>query len=155
MSIFAHHIIRINAMGCRKIVLDTNCLISSLSRRGQYYPVWKGLQTGKYVLCVSTEILEEYAEIITQKMSVEVATNVIHLLLESQYVELINPYFRLQLIKDDRDDDKFVDCAFAANATYIVSDDKHYDVLKDIDFPKLLVLKLKEFLGLLQSEDKK
>lgn len=140
-------------MASRKIVLDTNCLISSLSRRGQYYPVWKGLQTGKYVLCVSTEILEEYAEIISQKMSVEVAANVIHLLLESQYVELINPYFRLQLIKDDQDDDKFVDCAFAANATYIVSDDKHYDVLKDIEFPKLLVLKLKEFLGLLQSED--
>ena len=140
-------------MVSRKIVLDTNCLISSLSRRGQYYPVWKGLQTGKYVLCVSTEILEEYAEIISQKMSVEVAANVIHLLLESQYVELINPYFRLQLIKDDQDDDKFVDCAFASNATYIVSDDKHYDVLKDIEFPKLLVLKLKEFLGLLQSED--
>lgn len=140
-------------MASRKIVLDTNCLISSLSKRGQYYPVWKGLQAGKYVLCVSTEILEEYAEIISQKMSVEVAANVIHLLLESQYVELINPYFRLQLIKDDQDDDKFVDCAFAANATYIVSDDKHYDVLKDIEFPKLLVLKLKEFLGLLQSED--
>ena len=140
-------------MPSRKIVLDTNCLISSLSRRGQYYPVWKGLQTGRYVLCVSTEILEEYAEIITQKMSVEVATNVIHLLLESQFVELINPYFSLQLIKDDHDDDKFVDCAFAANATFIVSDDKHYDVLKDIEFPKLLVLKLKEFLGLLQSEN--
>lgn len=137
----------------RKIVLDTNCLISSLSKSGQYYPVWKGLQTGKYVLCVSTDILEEYAEIITQKMSVEVAANVIHLLLESQYVELINPYFRLHLIEADHDDNKFVDCAFAANATYIVSDDKHYDVLKDVDFPKLLVLKLKEFLGLLQSED--
>ena len=137
----------------RKIVLDTNCLISSLSRSGQYYPVWKGLQTGQYVLCVSTDILEEYAEIITEKMSVEVATNVIHLLLESQYVELINPYFSLHLIEADHDDDKFVDCACAANATYIVSDDKHYDVLKDIDFPKLLVLKLKEFLGVLESED--
>lgn len=86
-------------------------------------------------------------------MSVDVAVHVIHLLLESEYVELINPYFRLQLIEADHDDDKFVDCAFAANATYIVSDDKHYDVLKEIDFPKLLVLKLKEFLGLLQSED--
>ena len=85
-------------------------------------------------------------------MSVDVAIHVIHLLLESEYVELINPYFRLQLIEVDHDDDKFVDCAFAANATYIVSDDKHYDVLKEIDFPKLLVLKLKEFLGLLQSE---
>lgn len=85
-------------------------------------------------------------------MSVDVAIHVIHLLLESEYVELINPYFRLQLIEADHDDDKFVDCAFAANATYIISDDKHYDVLKEIDFPKLLVLKLKEFLGLLQSE---
>ena len=139
-------------MPSRRIVLDTNCLISSLSRRGQYYAVWKGLQNGEYILCVSTDILNEYAEIITQKMSVDVAIHVIHLLLESEYVELINPYFRLQLIEADHDDDKFVDCAFAANATYIVSDDKHYDVLKEIDFPKLLILKLKEFLGLLQSE---
>lgn len=139
-------------MPSRRIVLDTNCLISSLSKRGQYYAVWKGLQNGEYILCVSTDILNEYAEIITQKMSVDVAIHVIHLLLESEYVELINPYFRLQLIEVDHDDDKFVDCAFAANATYIVSDDKHYDVLKEIDFPKLLVLKLKEFLGLLQSE---
>lgn len=137
----------------RKIVLDTNCLIASLSKSGQYYPVWKGLQTGKYILCVSTDILEEYAEIITQKMSVNVATNVIHLLLESEFVELVNPYFSLRLIEADHDDDKFVDCAFAANATYIVSDDKHYDVLKEISFPQLLVLKLKEFLGLLKSEE--
>ena len=136
----------------RKVVLDTNCLIASLSRRGQYYPVWKGLQAGEYVLCMSTDILEEYAEIITQKTSVEVATNVIHLLLESEFVELVNPYFSLHLIEQDHDDDKFVDCAFAANAAFIVSDDKHYNVLQDIDFPKLLVLKLKEFLDLLQSE---
>lgn len=141
-------------MPSRRIVLDTNCLISSLSKRGQYYLVWKGLQTGKYVLCVSTDILEEYAEIIAQKMSVQVAMNVIHLLLESEFVELINPYFGLQLIEEDHDDDKFVDCAFAANATFIVSDDKHYNVLKDISFPKILVLKLKEFLGLLQTEEK-
>lgn len=140
-------------MSKKRIVLDTNCLISSLSRRGQYYPVWKGLQAGEYILCVSTDILEEYAEIITQKMSVQVATNVVHLLLESDFVELINPYFSLHLISADHDDDKFVDCAFAANATYIVSNDKHYDVLREIDFPKILVLKLKEFLGLLQSEN--
>lgn len=136
-----------------RIVLDTNCLIASLSRRGQFYPVWKGLQTGKYVLCVSTDILEEYAEKLTEKMSVEVASNVIHLILESENVELINPYFSLHLIEADHDDDKFVDCAFAANATYIVSDDSHFDVLKEIQFPKLLVLKLIRFLELLQSEE--
>ena len=136
----------------QKIVLDTNCLISSLSRRGQYYPVWQGFQTGQYVLCVSTEILEEYAEKIAEKMSIQVATNVIHLLLESQFVELINPYFSLHLIEADHDDDKFVDCAFAANATFIVSDDKHFEALKEIPFPKILVLKLKEFLVFLTKE---
>ena len=107
------------------------------------------------ILCVSTDILEEYAEIITQKMSVEVATNVIHLLLESKFVELIDPYFRLQLIEADHDDNKFVDCAFSANATYIVSNDKHYDVLKEVEFPQILVLKLKEFLRLLQADENK
>lgn len=141
-------------MSRRRIVLDTNCLISSLSKKGQYYPVWKGLQTGQYILCVSTEILEEYAEVIAQKMSAQVASSVIHLLLESSNVELINPYFSLHLIDADQDDNKFVDCAFAANATFIVSNDKHFDVLKVISFPKLIVLKLKEFLGLLQSDSK-
>lgn len=81
------------------------------------------------------------------------ARNVVDLLLKSHNVMFVTPHFKFGLITADHDDDKFVDCAFAANATYIVSDDKHYDVLKEISFPKLLVLKLKEFLGLLQQED--
>ena len=137
----------------RKIVLDTNCLIAALSRHSEYYPVWSEFQAGKYMLCVSNEILEEYEEIIEKKTSAIVAQNVINLLLKSNNVELVTPSFRFRLIEADHDDDKFVDCAFAANATYIVSDDKHFDVLKDISFPQLLVLKLKEFLGLLQLDN--
>ncbi|MBQ3656839.1 MAG: putative toxin-antitoxin system toxin component, PIN family [Bacteroidales bacterium] len=135
----------------KRIVLDTNVLISSLSRRGQYYSVWKGFQEGKYTLCISNEILEEYIEIIGQLMTPEIADSVANLLLKSENVELIHPHFRLGLITADPDDNKFVDCAFAANATYIVSNDSHYDVLRTIDFPVLLVLKLKEFLEKLQN----
>lgn len=137
----------------RKIVLDTNCPIASLSRHSDYYPVWSSFQTGKYILCVSNDILEEYQEIIEQKTSSIVAKNVIDLLLKSKNVEYITPHFKFGLIVADHDDDKFVDCAFAANATYIVSDDSHFDVPKDVEFPRLLVLKLKDFLGLLQTED--
>ena len=79
------------------------------------------------------------------------AKNVIDLLLKSKNVEYIMPHFKFRLIEADHDDDKFVDCAFAANATYIVSDDSHFEVLKEIQFPKLLVLKLKKFLELLQA----
>ena len=74
------------------------------------------------------------------------AENVVNTILESENVMRIDPHFHLHLITDDPDDDKFVDCAFAAQATYIVSNDTHYNVLKEIPFPKLLVLKLKTFI---------
>ena len=135
----------------RRVVLDTNVLIASLSRRGNYYPVWKGFQEGKYTLCISNDILEEYIEIIGEKMTPEIAEHVADLLLKSENVELIYPQFRLGLITADPDDNKFVDCAFAANATYIVSNDSHFDELNNVDFPLLLVLKLKEFLKKLQN----
>ena len=34
-----------------KVVLDTNCLIASISRRGNYYRIWSGLQNGDFVFC--------------------------------------------------------------------------------------------------------
>ena len=134
-----------------RIVLDTNCLLASLSRHSEYYPVWKGLQTGQYVLCLSNDILNEYEEIIGRKTSAEVAKNVVGLLLKSKNVEFVDAFFKWRLIEADHDDDKFVDCAFAANATYIVSDDKHFDVLKSIVFPRIAVLKLVQFLQTLQT----
>lgn len=136
-----------------KVVLDTNCLIASLSLHSEFYPVWKGLQIGKYTLCVSNEILNEYQEIIERKTSAAVARNVIAMLLKSRFVEMIDPFYRLNLIQTDHDDNKFVDCAFAANASFIVSDDKHFDVLSSIEFPRIMVMKLTNFLKLLLDPD--
>ena len=132
-----------------KIVLDTNCLLASLSRRGAYFNVWRGLQEGKYTLCVSNEILEEYEEIIAQKTSSVIASNVVQTLLNAPSVELIDAFFRFDLIKNDPDDNKFVDCAIAGNATFVVSNDSHFDVLKEIDFPKLILKSLQEFAAML------
>lgn len=135
----------------KRIVLDTNCLISSLSRTSSSYDVWKGLYEGKYILCVSNEILLEYQEIIGQKTTPEIAENVIQFLINSEYVEFVNTYYRFNLIAADRDDNKFVDCAIAANATYIVSNDKHYKPLREINYPRLFVLKMMEFVEILHS----
>ena len=134
-----------------KIVLDTNCLLASISSKSENFRIWKDFQTGKFVLCVSNEILEEYQEIIARKANASVAESVINAIVESEFVEFVDPQFHLGLISADHDDDKFVDCAFAANAIFIVSDDSHFDILKDISFPQLLVLKLKEFLRVLQQ----
>ena len=134
-----------------RVVLDTNSLLSSISRRGAAYSVWLGLQQGRYTLCVTNEILEEYEEVIGRKTTPGIARNVIDFIMQMRNVELIDPHFHWNLITADPDDNKFVDCAFAANATYIVSDDTHYDVLRDLAFPQILVMKLQAFIEKLKQ----
>ena len=129
----------------RYIVLDTNCLLQSLSRRSTYYKVWEDFILGRYTLCVSNEILAEYEEIIASHISPLAATITIETILRANNVIRVDAQFRFELIVVDHDDNKFVDCAIVSNADYIVSDDKHFNVLKNIPFPKIEVKKLQEF----------
>ena len=132
------------------IVLDTNCLLMSLSRRSRYYPVWRDFVDGKYTLCITNEILVEYEEILTQKVGPQIASNIIQALLDLPNTKMVQVYYHLHLITVDPDDDKFVDCAFKANAKYIVTQDHHYDVLRNTPFPKIEVVDIDEFLNILR-----
>ena len=134
-----------------RIVLDTNCLLASLSKKGAYFNVWKSLQQGKYTLCVSNEILEEYEEILAQNTNSVIASNVIQTLLNAPTVEQIETFYRFNLITQDPDDNKFVDCAFAANAEYLVSNDNHFKVLNHTPFPQLNLVKLADFLPIVST----
>ena len=127
------------------IVLDTNCLLRIISRRSEYYRVWEGFILGKYTLCVSTEILEEYEEIISSHMSSLAAQIVVETILRANNVKRVDAHFRFNLITADVDDNKFVDCAIAANAEFIVSDDSHFKVLQTVPFPRVRVRQLKDF----------
>ena len=86
-------------MPVNRIVLDTNCLLAILSRRGNYFSVWRGLHEGKYILCVSNDILEEYEEIISSKTNSVIASNVVQTLVNSPFVEFVNIYFHFPLIE--------------------------------------------------------
>lgn len=135
----------------KHIVLDTNCILQSISERSRYHKIWNDFLLGRYVLCVTTEILEEYEEIIGQKMSPFVAKIVIDIILRANNVLRVDAQYRFQLITADVDDNKFVDCAIVANAEFIVSDDAHFDILKQIPFPKVYVKKIAEFYEEIQS----
>ncbi|MBQ1752895.1 MAG: putative toxin-antitoxin system toxin component, PIN family [Paludibacteraceae bacterium] len=132
-----------------RVVLDTN-IICQIILPGLYnYDVWERFLDGDYTICYSNDILLEYEEILTKRYSYELAVSFIDLLKVSPNAQEVRVYFKLGLITADVDDNKFSDCAFAANATYIVSDDRHFNELDQIDFPKIEVLKLKDFKGLL------
>ena len=68
------------------------------------------------------------------------------LITNNPYTQFVTPYFHFKLIVSDPDDDKFVDCAIAANAKFVVTDDGHFDVLKQIDFPKVEIIGLDDMI---------
>ena len=135
----------------RRIVLDTNCLLQAISRRSRFYPIWRDFIQGRYELCVTTEILDEYEEILSRYTSPIVGRMVVEAILRANNVIRVDAQFRFGLIESDPDDNKFVDCSIVANAEYIVTDDAHFDVLKDIPFPRVLVMTAESFLAELEQ----
>ena len=128
-----------------RVVIDTNCLIASISPEGGYYWLYEAFEAEKFEWLISNEILTEYFETLTVRYSEQTALLVYSILSAAVNATFTEPYFKWQLIDADPDDNKFADLAVAANANYLVTNDKHFNILKTTDFPKLNVLSLDEF----------
>lgn len=130
----------------RKIVLDTNALLQILGRYSKYHILWDKFINDDYILCCSNEILCEYEEILKESASAKTANLFFDVIEFSENVVRKDPFFKLNLIKRDPDDNKFVDCAFACQADYVVTDDSHFNDLQSVDFPQITVKSLDQFL---------
>ena len=134
-----------------RVVIDTNQFLSSISPKSTSHWLYQSIFSGQFTLCVTTDILDEYDEIIEWGFRRrDVADSVFEALINSPFVEKINVSFFWWFIIVDPDDNKFSDCAIAAGADYLVTEDRHFDILKDIDFPKVNVISLDEFRQILE-----
>ena len=132
-----------------RIVLDTNVFLVSVLPRHKYWWVFQALLDQEYELLVSNEILTEYLEKCVEKYGLDDSEEKLDFLVDFPNVSLVTPSYHWQFIHSDPDDDKFVDCAVAGNADFIVTNDGHFKVLKGIQFPRLEVLSIGEFEQLL------
>lgn len=135
------------------IVLDTNVLLMAISAKNVYHRVWLDFLSGKYKLCITNEIIEEYLEVISRNINTLVAEKIVAAILNRENTIKLDPHFRFNLIEDDKDDNKFSDCAVAGNASYIVTEDHHFNVLKNIKFPSITVIGIDDFILILNSYD--
>ena len=133
----------------RRVVIDTNCLLVILPSKSPYHQVWTDFLEGRLEICVSTEVLYEYEEILSEKTSSYFADIIIKTLINRTNLIRVTPTWHFNLIEVDPDDNKFVDCAVSGNAKYIVTEDSHYKVLRDIDFPKVDIIKLDDIMQIL------
>jgi putative PIN family toxin of toxin-antitoxin system len=129
-----------------KVVLDTNSLLVSIGRKSKYRPIFDALLDGKITLLISNDIVNEYVEKLEEKANAIIAANILDFMMRSPDVEKIEIYFKWSIITKDEDDNKFVDCALNGQANYLVTDDKHFNVLKRIGFPPIQVIRTEDFL---------
>lgn len=134
-----------------RVVIDTNVLLVSISPNSKYHWLVGAISNNKFDIYITNEILSEYEEILGRYFNENVVENYIKALIEYNNVIPTLVYFKFDIITDP-DDNKFLDCAFASNAHFLVSNDKHFDVLKTTDFPKISLLKLEEFKQMLIEE---
>lgn len=136
-----------------KLVIDTNCLIQCVSRRSRYHDLWMSFIDGRNFLCVTTEILNEYVEILQRETTENFASLVLEVILNNPHTLFINTFYKFNLITSDPDDNKFIDCAVAAGAKYIVTEDHHYDVLGNVKFPKVAIVGLDEAIQMISNKN--
>jgi putative PIN family toxin of toxin-antitoxin system len=113
------------------VCLDTGIFLQIFGRRQPFYLVLRALLDGRLTLAVSTEILLEYEEIISRLSGAKRWRDTAALLniLTALHGNIlrINPQFRFAVIADDPDDNKFCDCAVAAEADYVITEDNHFE----------------------------
>jgi putative PIN family toxin of toxin-antitoxin system len=132
-----------------RVVLDTNVLLVSISSKSKYHWIFESLLKSEYELYITNDILTEYEEIISNKFSLSAAKNIIRALLLLPNVLKVDIYYNWNMISVDPDDNKFVDCAVVANADLLTTHDKHFSILKNIEFPKVSVVDTEMFKSII------
>jgi putative PIN family toxin of toxin-antitoxin system len=133
-----------------QIVLDTNIIVSALSKTSNYHSIIEAYYNDEFALCISNEIILEYEEVLKNKYNEKTAEIFINAILLNTSTKFSTIHYKWQLIYKDLDDNKFVDCALQNNAI-LVTNDKHFNSVKYSKFPTLSIINLNEFIELLKS----
>ncbi len=122
-----------------KVVIDTNVFVSSFfgGNPRKIIDLWK---KGKISLCVSKNILDEYIEVL-QRIGLGDGREVEELL--SLFAKGFNILFttktpKIKAVKDDPDDDKFIECAVRLKAEVIITGDKALKAMNEYMGIKIL-----------------
>lgn len=135
-------------MGQKKIVLDTNILISAFGWPGKPRKIFRKVLDQKYILVESKETLTELRKVLDYpKFGFDSERKIRFLALVTAVAELVGVKPEFDVIKADPSDNKFLDLAVAAKADYIVSGDRHH-LLQLKEFREIKIVTPAEFLEL-------
>ena len=121
--------------------------MASVGPRSPFRALYDLFAAEAFEWVISNEILTEYDEILTRRYSPLAAAAVLNVLAFAPNTHRQEAYYKWQLITDDPDDNKFVDIAIAASADFLVTNDRHFQLLRQLPFPRVPVVSFQTFLA--------
>lgn len=130
-----------------RTVIDTNVFISSFfgGNPRKVIDLWKN---GSVTLCLSRAILDEYIEVFERlglKDEGEIK-ELLEIFASGHGILFTMNTTKLDIVKADADDNKFIECAVSLKARFIVSGDK--ELLKVSEYMGIHIVTPKEFLSI-------
>jgi uncharacterized protein len=130
------------------VTADTNVLVAGLNfRGGNPYKFLELARAGKIWLAISDDILDEMADVLGRKFVWPESDIAEARRLILRYTHHVSPTKTLDVVKEDPDDNRILECAGAAQSDYIVTDDNHLLRLKQ--FRNTPIVRVADFLELL------
>ena len=109
-----------------RVVLDTNVLISAILFGGKPRQILEKAIRGEIRLCLSEPILEELKGVL-QRSKFDYSPEMIQFILTelTAIADFVNPSETINIVAEDPEDNRILECAIAANADYVISGDSH------------------------------
>ena len=134
-----------------RVVIDTNVYISAIFWRGKPRKIIDMGRDGNIFIFTSMDIEKEIGDRLSAKFHLA-EDDVMRIMLDfGTFTIPIQPTRKISFIKDDPDDDKFLECGIACHANYIVSGDSHLQRAKE--FEGIKILSPSNFLKIIRSEE--
>ncbi len=119
------------------VCLDTNVLVQARSKRHPWFVLLRSLAFGRMSWAVSNGVITEYEEIILAKCGAvawQDKARFIDLIAVSGNLVCLQPHYQFRVISADPDDNAFTDCAIAAHADYLITEDRHFAPLANAGY---------------------
>lgn len=120
------------------VCIDTNTLVQARVQMHAYTPILESALYGRMNWAISNRTLSEYEEIVTRSAGSREWSRIMRLIdladAISGSIVWVSPHYQFHVIGTDPDDNAFTDCAIAAHADYVITEDKHFAPLADAGY---------------------
>ena len=129
-----------------RVVIDTQILIAGFSKNNKIFEILEAVRNNELELVISNEIISEYFEILHFFFGEKIIPELENFLFKSPSVYKVDPHYNFLIIKNDEDNNKFVDAAICSNSDYIITVDKHFKDAERSKFPIVNIISPEEFI---------